>query len=97
MSHLLSLPSLALLPPINTEATKLSQHLTQEHHSIHRPSTKCGKIRAREQNLICLLKILERHKANLIEELLCDAGPECYLESRIKVSKEIIYNQKEHG
>ncbi|GJW96124.1 hypothetical protein Tco_0177932, partial [Tanacetum coccineum] len=100
--------SLVSPPPINTEATTINTSLP-EITLFHRPSAKERKIGAKRFPTVvdeylgtklddALLKILERHTADLIEKYSVLPGPESIKNQESEKSpKEIIRIKREQG
>ncbi|GJY08933.1 hypothetical protein Tco_0377118 [Tanacetum coccineum] len=92
--------SLVTPPPINTEATTIITSLPEITPFIS-PLAKSGKIGAKEIDKIDdepLLKILERHTADLIEKYSALPGPESIKNQESEKSpKEIIRIKREQG
>ncbi|GJR60401.1 hypothetical protein Tco_1502563 [Tanacetum coccineum] len=103
-----SKPSLLVTPPpINTEAMQQSPQILPEITSIHRPSAKSGKIGTRMSKLFdnylgqhlmnALLKVLERHTADLIEKYSVLPGPESVKNQESEKSPRAIDYQSQKG
>ncbi|GKA93179.1 hypothetical protein Tco_0815165 [Tanacetum coccineum] len=90
-------PSSLVTPlPINTEATNNTQSYPRERSLYYRPSAKMWQIGTKLDD--ALLRILERHTADLIEKYSVLPGPESIKNQESEKSlKEIIRIRKEQG